>query len=169
MKRQSVQGTEGFSLVEVTLALGLTAFCLLALLGLVPVGLDSMRDSNDESGATTCLEQVSSSIREAMPSLADPAKYQALGAYGTLSWNLAGGDAKFDLENLSSSGFPTTGTDGQKFSAHIVIHPPASRLIPGTALISVAWPGRAKWDESKAAWQNAQGAVYGCVVFLPES
>lgn len=35
----------GFSLVEVTIALGIASFCLLGIVGMLPVGLSSKRDS----------------------------------------------------------------------------------------------------------------------------
>ena len=42
---------QGFSLVEVTLALGVAAFCLLAILGLLPVGLTSNRNAIEQTAA----------------------------------------------------------------------------------------------------------------------
>ena len=41
--------TAGFSMVEVTLAIGILGFCLLAVIGLLPLGLDgsmSLRSSH---------------------------------------------------------------------------------------------------------------------------
>jgi uncharacterized protein (TIGR02598 family) len=44
-----------FSLVEVVLALGVTTFCLVALVGLLSVGLTSNRGTIDQAGATAVL------------------------------------------------------------------------------------------------------------------
>jgi Tfp pilus assembly protein PilV len=41
----------GFSLVEVTLAIGVVSFCLLTLLALIPAGLMSVQSSTQESNA----------------------------------------------------------------------------------------------------------------------
>jgi len=41
----SHQSPRGFSLVEVVIALGITSFALVAMLGVIPVGLQSMKDS----------------------------------------------------------------------------------------------------------------------------
>lgn len=41
----SAQSARGFSLVEIVLALGICAFCLVALLGLFSVGMKSSRES----------------------------------------------------------------------------------------------------------------------------
>jgi Verrucomicrobium spinosum paralogous family TIGR02598 len=48
-----------FSLVEVTLALGLTSFALVAVLGLMPVGFTSMREAVD----STVESQITREIR----------------------------------------------------------------------------------------------------------
>jgi uncharacterized protein (TIGR02598 family) len=40
-----------FSLVEVTLALGVSSFCLIALMGLVPVGLKSNQATREQAAA----------------------------------------------------------------------------------------------------------------------
>lgn len=53
----------GFSLVEVTLALGLVAFALIALLGLIPIGLNSGRDSIDATHAAAIAQDVFSRIK----------------------------------------------------------------------------------------------------------
>ena len=47
-----------FSLVEVTMAMGLMAFCLVAMLGMLPVGLKQERDSNDQLTAMQVLTAV---------------------------------------------------------------------------------------------------------------
>ena len=44
--------SRGFSLVEVVLSLGIAAFALIAIFGLLPVGLTSNRDSIDQSAAS---------------------------------------------------------------------------------------------------------------------
>ena len=41
-----------FSLVEVTLALGVAAFCLLAVFGLVPIGVQTNRNATSQTAAT---------------------------------------------------------------------------------------------------------------------
>lgn len=42
------RGGSGFSLVEVTLALGVVSFALLAILGILPTGLSSLRQSMNQ-------------------------------------------------------------------------------------------------------------------------
>ncbi len=50
-RRASETSIAGFSLVEVTLAIGVVSFCLLTLLALIPTGLKSVQSSTQESNA----------------------------------------------------------------------------------------------------------------------
>src|SRR5207248_1091899 len=43
--------TAGFSLIEVALALGVAAFALVAIIGLIPVGLNSNQASSEQTAA----------------------------------------------------------------------------------------------------------------------
>ncbi len=52
-----------FSLVEVTLAFGIAAFCLIAVFGLVPVGVQTNRNATSQTAATNILSSVVSDIR----------------------------------------------------------------------------------------------------------
>ena len=52
-----------FSLIEVTLALGIAAFCLIAVFGLVPVGVQTNRNATPQTVATNILSSVVSDIR----------------------------------------------------------------------------------------------------------
>ncbi len=56
-----------FSLVEVTLALGICAFCLLAIFGLLPVGIKSGRMAVGETAAAGLLSMAATDLREAPP------------------------------------------------------------------------------------------------------
>jgi len=54
--------TGGFSLTEVTIAIGIVAFGLLVLFGLLPTGLNVVRESSDESIAVNILTSATSDI-----------------------------------------------------------------------------------------------------------
>jgi type II secretory pathway pseudopilin PulG len=60
MKRRS---TPAFSLVEVTLALGIAAFCLIAVFGLMPVGVQANRNATSQTAATNIIGAVISDLR----------------------------------------------------------------------------------------------------------
>lgn len=51
-----------FSLVEVTLAIGIVSFSLLAILGLMPVGLTTMRQAMDSTIETQIVRQISAEM-----------------------------------------------------------------------------------------------------------
>jgi type II secretory pathway pseudopilin PulG len=62
MKR-SLHRTAGFSLVEVTLALGVAALCLLVLLGLLPTGLNTQKASIQQTTANQIISTIFSDLR----------------------------------------------------------------------------------------------------------
>ena len=53
----------GFSLVELTLALGIAAFCLIAVFGLVPIAVQTNRNATSQTAATNMLADVVADIR----------------------------------------------------------------------------------------------------------
>jgi uncharacterized protein (TIGR02598 family) len=55
-----------FSLVEVTLALGITGFCLIAVFGLLSVGVQTNRNATSQTAATNLMAAVVADLR-AMP------------------------------------------------------------------------------------------------------
>ena len=61
MKKRSAAAA--FSLVELTLALGIAAFCLIAVFGLVPVGVQTNRNATSQTAATNILSSVISDLR----------------------------------------------------------------------------------------------------------
>jgi type II secretory pathway pseudopilin PulG len=70
-----------FSLVEVTLALGIAAFCLIAVFGLIPVGVQTNRNSTSQTAATSILASVVSDIRttaRATPGVAPSTLYRII-------------------------------------------------------------------------------------------
>ena len=54
-----------FSLVEVTLAIGIAAFCLLAVLGLMPVGLKSQQTAVEQTKANAIVSQIAADLSAA--------------------------------------------------------------------------------------------------------
>jgi len=62
MKR-SICGATAFSLIEVTLALGIAAFCLIAVLGLMPVAVLTNRNATSRTEATNIMAAVAADLR----------------------------------------------------------------------------------------------------------
>lgn len=64
-----------FSIIEVTIAVGLIGFCLIAVIGLLPTGLNTHRAADEEARAATALNMVASaaeSLRYYNPQQAQP-------------------------------------------------------------------------------------------------
>jgi uncharacterized protein (TIGR02598 family) len=57
------RSTSAFSLAEVTLALGVAAFCLLAIFGLVPVGLKTQQFAIEQTATTRIVSAVVADLR----------------------------------------------------------------------------------------------------------
>jgi uncharacterized protein (TIGR02598 family) len=59
----TARSRSGFSLVEVTLALGVAAFCLLAVFGLLPIGLKTQQTAIEETAASRIVSAAVSDLR----------------------------------------------------------------------------------------------------------
>jgi len=55
--------TAAFSLVEVTLALGVAAFCMIAVFGLLPVGVQTNQRATSQTAATSIMANVIADLR----------------------------------------------------------------------------------------------------------
>ncbi|XHR30592.1 MAG: hypothetical protein ACFUZC_08515 [Chthoniobacteraceae bacterium] len=152
--------TAGFSLVEIVVAIGLISFSLLSLVGLLPVGLNSMKTAQEQAGGANCLAQIATSLRTATVT---SGSYQVVGPYSNLSWSEPN-----TLTNISLGGTPTTTIADQRLAAHVEIKTQPTASSPGEAFISVAWPNRAAWNATTNQWANAQGSISTWLIFSPE-
>ncbi len=55
--------TAAFSLVELVLALGIVAFCLFAVFGLMPVGMQTNRNATSQTAATNIIAAIVADLR----------------------------------------------------------------------------------------------------------
>lgn len=62
MKR-SIVSASAFSLVELTLAIGVAAFCLIAVFGLMPIGVQTNRNATSQTAATNVMAAVVADLR----------------------------------------------------------------------------------------------------------
>ena len=63
MRHSSFKVAAAFSLVEVTVALGVAAFCLIAVFGLMPVGVQTNRNATSQTAATNIVAAVVADLR----------------------------------------------------------------------------------------------------------
>ncbi len=154
----------GFTLVEVTLALGILAFCLVAILGLMPVGLDSFRNASRQAEAATLLRQIGVSLLTPVPEengvyrLADP------GTIGDLSWAV-GGSVISVSGYMTSGGVASDNVSSADFVWSLQLMPPEEKWKRGQALVRIAWPATATWTGTE--WANAQGSMRTLIFFRP--
>jgi uncharacterized protein (TIGR02598 family) len=105
-----------FSLVEVTLALGVAAFCLIAVFGLVPLGVQTNRNSTSQTAATNIVAAVVADLRATPTANSTSSQFGiTFGTNRTLYFDSAGqftpsldANSRYQL-NVTWNGSPPTG------------------------------------------------------------
>ena len=125
-----------FSLVELTLALGIAAFCLIAVFSLIPVGIQTNRNATSQNAATNIIASVIADMR-ATTSSTSPQYSITFGTATTLYFDAAGQ-------------FTTALAANSRYRASITF--PASPSGLSYADVNITWP-------AAAAPANASGSV----------
>lgn len=159
-----------FSLVEVTLALGIVSFALVAVIGLLPVGLKSIKNANEQAGAANVLNAIAESLRTA--SSTNGSNFSGRFADKNIQYVVGGSSSDVVWINLTLEGAPedASGNPPKRLSARLgILQPPASVSTPGRAVVSVAWSAQANptWDPAASKWSNADGSITSGIQFLP--
>ena len=122
----------GFSLVEVTIALGIAAFCLIALFGLLPVGINSTAVATQQTIATSLLASVASDLR-AIPNQTTTT--------GRFKIDVSTPGLKSIFINEDGTTNPSASADFRYRLTYNVILPPSAAPRSATAIsIRVTWP-----------------------------
>ena len=132
-----------FSLVEVTLALGVAGIALLALLGLLPLGQQIGRNAAEETAAPKLLTAVAADLRLTAGTMA------ASPLFGIEI--PANSDAGVTTIFLTGDGEPSTGiTPTSRYRLTVLFSPNAAGIAGATfASLKLSWPAAA--DPAKAA------------------
>jgi len=146
MKKLS-QNHLGFSLVEVTLALGITAFCLVAIFGLIPVGLNSNQTAIEQTTAASLATALADDLR-ATPKTNPPADEQSprflipIPAAGNVSKTIF---LREDGTAASRVGVDANPTSNPQYRATIFFVAPGNinQSAPTMARILITWPALA--------------------------
>jgi len=147
-------GARGFSLVEISIALGVAAFCLLAVVGLLQTGLASERTTVGKTAAWGVLSSVSADLS------ATAATNTISAVYGFSFSNSPSPQTIY----FTKAGVPT-GTLGNAptaesyFRASVGLqNPGANSAAPTLARLLVSWPAAA--DPQPESWPtNASDSV----------
>lgn len=166
--QRSARPFAGFSLIEVTIALGLISFCLIALLALLPAGLRNVKETRERIAGASCIEKIAASIRNASLSTTPANTYHAVGGYTNLTWSIGGAPVTGTFTNISLTGDPASAVADQRLVAYVKVVPPANGVSSGSALITVAWPNRATWNAGSSKWSNAIGSLSTWMIFTPQ-
>jgi type II secretory pathway pseudopilin PulG len=180
----------GFSLVEVTLAIGIVAFALLAIIGLIPTGLRSVQDATQQARASDILKLAATAVQSQyyLGSNGGVGNYSFANFLSTWDPASVATDTAFPWDKhtkyyLGQSAWPFTfdvlddcsirqsaDTTPPRYKLYIFVTPPVDSMKPVRVYLSVAWPGSAiaSTDVSGApGWTNNQGHVETTVYANP--
>lgn len=155
---------QAFSLVEVTLALGIITFGMVALFGLLPVGLLSVKNATESAGATNAAVKFSNAIR--MAETEDGIAYRAFVGENIVDYSVGGGTVEVPLFSLALGGAQTDVENEERLIAAITIIPPETQGLTGKAFISIAWPAKSSYEDG--VWSNHEGSLTTGIQFLPQ-
>jgi uncharacterized protein (TIGR02598 family) len=139
-------------LVEVIIAMGIAAFCLIAMLGLIPSGLKQVKVSSEQTAATAILAAVATDIRNT------PSGSEKSLAYGIALPTTAGASITTVNLYLNEDGKPNTSATSARYAikASLVSSNNASGTTSGNLVI---------WWPAAASLGNSQGSVETVVIY----
>jgi Tfp pilus assembly protein PilV len=155
----------GFSLIEVVIAIGIVSFSILAVVGLLPTGLKTVKNANEQAGAANVLNAIAESLRQA--SSADGLTFSNAFAGQPIQYNIGASPTNTTWTNLTLEG--VTNDQFSRIEAQLSITPPSNSVSPGQATISVAWSANPNlsWNSSSNNWAYADGSITTGIQFLP--
>ena len=126
--------SSAFSLVEVVIAIGVAAFCLVAMLGLFPTGLKSVKNTLDQTAAAGYLDAVALDLRNTqLGSNVSPLYAINLPAPGAVSPNAT--NFYFNEDGTTSS---TSASLATRYAVQLTCSNPSSLVT--VAQIQIYWP-----------------------------
>jgi type II secretory pathway pseudopilin PulG len=139
--KHSRNALTAFSLVEVTLALGVAGFCLIAVFGLLPVGLKTQQAGVEQTKANAIISQITADLRAAIrlpPGLVS----KQFGLHGY--WGTVGTPDKVyftnDADQTGNTNQTTVPTDAVLRATISYLSPPVATT--SLADIKVTWPAQ---------------------------
>src|ERR1043166_6593884 len=129
-----------FSLVELTLALGVAAFCLLAVFGLVPISVQTNRNATSQTAAANIMASVLADIRTTAkpPPSASPSPPYNLSVPAWCDSNATPQTLYFD----GTGQFTTSLGANSRYQLNVTFpaNPDSSEFKPTYAALKVTWP-----------------------------
>jgi uncharacterized protein (TIGR02598 family) len=137
-----------FSLVEVTIALGIVSFCLIAILGLLPAGLNTNKASVQQNAAANLASLIASDLRST------PATTNRSTCYGL---ELPAGGTGNKSVLLDESGAVASDAASAVFLATVTVVAPASGVTASSARILITWPAAADITKASGSFETVVG------------
>lgn len=162
-------GRGGFSLVEVTVSIGIVAFAFMAVVGMVPAGMRAAEEGHEQGRATEVLNTAAAAVlgqrhialtsRFAFGDWLNDSPTPQVSPRG-----YAPGEPEWESTNfavMENGVIRTAGdtTSPARYKMFVRVTPPATSDQPVKVYVSVAWPAAAEWDSAKKEWKNNQGQV----------
>jgi uncharacterized protein (TIGR02598 family) len=144
---------KGFSLIEVTLALGVAAVSLLAIFALLPVGVKTNQVAIEQTASTSVLSAIVADLR-ATPPTSPRGEATSSSRFGiAIPANPVGAQITTTLYFTTEGQFFTTLTPTSRYCVSITFLPNGTRARTATfAHLTAAWP-------AAAALPNAEGTA----------
>lgn len=141
MKHVPPRRVSGFTLVEVVIALGITTFAVVTVLGLLPVGFQTMREATSQTHATIIMNQIQGEVSatpfENLPRLAG----QRFFTFNGLEVSDENLDKHFEVRILTpeEASFPGSSTlgnlDRHLRKLDVEIHSPGGRSLQRKSIL----------------------------------
>ena len=129
MKIQTTSRKSAFTLVEVTLAIGIAAVSMLGVVALLPIGIASNRDSVNTTHAASLVEAVIMDLK----GVADGGTSLVYGLSMTAEEAPA-------VVYFKADGSKSTDVTAADYRASVTVTPPAARFSPALVRVVVSWP-----------------------------
>jgi uncharacterized protein (TIGR02598 family) len=142
----------GFSLVEVTLALGIASFTLLTFCGLLSVGVNSNRASSEQTAATHILTSVVSDIRNAPEDLTQSIRYQI--SIPAASGNASASAVAAAPVYLDENGETLASATSSRYLLSVWTTPSSSTNPSTLVRVMITWPGQAALDKASGSVES---------------
>lgn len=162
--KKNMASIRGFSLVEVALALGICSFCMIGLLGLLPVGLQNFQKADNQSVMANLATSVAQDIGSTSVGTS-PTK----SPYFSLIVPPSGGSSDTVPQTVfvNASGAPTSGPADVNsiYRLSVAFAPPVlGSKMATTARILITFPAQA--DASVGTWPTKYTTILQTTVFL---
>ena len=138
----------GFSLVEVTLALGLAGFCLVAMLGLIPAGMRNVATASEQTATVGILGSIISDLKGTPSGTATSPRF-------AITIPTAAGVTNVATNYFSEDGEKVASASAARYAAAITLSSDGTSSSVN-AYVRIFWPA--------AAATNASGSVEGFTV-----